>query len=161
MSPQRMSLILSMMIAAGDVRALPARATWPIHQALIWLAAEASRRSIDLGLPIRSEPDPDVCVAAVGAEEAICLLLHGGLLATQGHGYAARWCVDAELTSTIRRALFRHDPATARLIHQAGQRLATAASTAMKNLDSATVSWTSAIAGSTPTVRQPRLVALR
>lgn len=161
MSVRRMSDILSMMIAGGDVAALPARATWPVHRALLWLSDEATRRSVDLGLKILSEPDPDVCLAAVGAEEALSLLLDDGLLTGQGSGYTALWHVEGSFATYSRRAMLREEPATVRLICQAGQRLATAASTALKNADTAAASWASMVTGPSPTVRQPPLVALR
>jgi hypothetical protein len=160
MFPICMTDVLSVMMAAGEVVALPARVTWPVHRALIWLDEEAGRQGAMPSLTLTLRPDPDVFVAVDGAEQALAALIEDGFLFLSGTGYTARWTVDPDSATAARRALMRQEPVAALLLVQAGQRLATWASTALKNSDKAAASWASTVTGPMPTVRQPPLVAL-
>ncbi len=157
----RINKLLSIMMAAGEVTALPVRATWPVHRALAWLGEEAERRGTRPLSTLTLRPDPDACVAVDGAEQALATLIDEGFLVLSGTGYTARWAVNPDSAAAARRALLREEPFIAVLIVQAGQRLATWASTALKNADTAAASWASTVSGPMPTVRQPPLVALR
>jgi hypothetical protein len=161
MFSRRMIYLLRTMMAAGEVAALPARVTWPVHRALAWLGEEAWRRGTVPSLTMTVGPDPDACVAVDEAEHALETLVHEGFLVQSGTGYTARWAVDLDAATVARRGLLREDPVTAALLVQAGQRLATWASTALKNADTAAASWAFTVIGTTPVVRQPPLVALR
>ena len=156
-----MNRLLGMMMAAGEVAALPVRVTWPVHRALAWLGEEARRRDAMPSLMLTLRPDPDACVAVDGADQALATLVDEGFLVLSGTGYAARWTVNPDSAAVARRALLREELVTVVLIVQAGQRLATWASTASKNADTAAASWASTVFGPMPTVRQPPLVALR
>ena len=149
------------MMAAGEVTALPARVTWPVHRALAWFDEETARRDAAPSFTMIVRPDPDACVAVDGAEHALAILVDEGFLVQSGTGYTARWAVDQGSAIVARRALMCEDPLTAVLLVQAGQRLATWASTALKNADTAAASWASTVFWPMPTVRQPPLVALR
>lgn len=156
-----MSNLVSTMIAAGGVSALPVRTNWPVHRAVAWLADEARRSGLGLLSSVSVCPDPDACVALGGVDEAIEALVEEGFLSQSGTGYLARWVVDPASETSACRRLMREDVATARLVAQAGQRLATWASTALKNADRAAASWSSTVSSGTPTVRHPPLLALR
>src|SRR6516225_5295491 len=155
-----MNRLLAMIMAAGEVTALPVRVTWPVHRALAWLGEEAGRRGAMPSLTLTLKPDPDACVAVDGAEQALAALVGEGFLVLSGAGYTARWAVNPDSAAVARRELLREELVTAVLIVQAGQRLAMWASTALKNADTAAASWASTVVGPMPTVRQPRLVAL-
>lgn len=149
------------MMAAGGLVALPVAVSWPIHRALIWLHDEVEQRGQVLPFAVRVRSDPDAYIAVEGAEEALAALIAEGFLVLSGSGYTARWAVEAGGVTAARRALLREDPATGALVVHAGQRLATWASTALKNVDTASASWSATVCGPIPTVRQPPLVALR
>ena len=150
-----MADLLAMMVASAEVAALPVGVRWPVHRALCALAEDHAV------LAVSSAPDPDVFVRVDGADEALQALIERGLLEKTGSGYTARWVVQPYAIPAARRALLREEPSTAAVITQVGQRLATWASTALKNVDNAASSWASQVASPTPTVRQPPLVALR
>lgn len=152
---------LRTMMAVGEVNALPAGVTWPVHRALVWLRDEAERMGEELPFIVTVRPDPDALTAVEGADDAIVALVDEGFLVQSGLGYTARRTVEVRGATAARRALLREDPATVTLLVHAGQRLETWASTALKNADTAAASWASAVTGPTPTVRQPALVALR
>lgn len=156
-----MNIVLRIIMASGQVTGLPVRVTWPVHQALVWLSAEFSRRATAPPVPLTTRPDPDVCVAVDGVEDALAALIDEGFLVQAGAGYTARWVVDPESATSARRELLREDPLTGTLLVQAGQRLAVWASTALKNTETAAASWGVTVDGPTPTVRHPPLVALR
>jgi hypothetical protein len=153
--------VLRTILAAGEVTALPVRTTWPVHKAVLWLSSETDRLRIDLGLAVRTTPDPDVCMAAEGVEDALAALVADGFLRQSGVGYLATWVTDPDSLTLARRELFRADARVATLLAQAGQRLATWASTAVKNSDTAAESWGSTVRCSTPTDRHPVLVGRR
>lgn len=153
--------LLGTMMAAGGVSALPVRTNWPVHRALLWLAEEERRSGLEVLGSMSLQPDPDTCVAVAGVDEAIEALVEEGFLRRMGEGYLARWVVDPLSATSARRRLMREEIATARLVAQAGQRLATWVSTALKNADSAASSWSSTVVAGTPTVRHPPLLALR
>ena len=157
----RMCNVLRIMIAAGDVEALPVGVNWPVHRALAWLGSEAEGCGTDLSLTFKSWPDPDACIAVEGGDDAVAALIAEGFLVKCGAGYTARWAICPRAATDARRALMREGPLTAALFVQAGQRLATWSSTALKNSDTAAASWAFTVDGPIPTVRQPRLVALR
>jgi hypothetical protein len=157
----RMDLVLRAIIAGGEVAALPVRASWPVHRAVVWLASESARRGVEPPLPVITKPDPDVYVAVDGVETALAALVAEGFLVQAGAGYTARWVMDPCAAISARRELMRTDPQVAGLLVQAGQRMATWASTVLKNADTAAATWSSTVCGGTPTVRQPALVALR
>lgn len=161
MSSIRMKLILRTIIAGGEVTALPVRASWPVHRAIAWLASESARCGVEPPLSVITKPDPDVYIAVDGVETALAALIAEGFLVQAGAGYTARWVIDPDSAISARRELMRTDPHVADLLVQAGQRLATWASTALKNADTAAASWPPTVCGGTPTVRQPALVALR
>lgn len=156
-----MKLILRTIMAGGEVAALPVRATWPVHRAVVWLVSEFARLGIEPPLAVTTRPDPDVYTAVDGVESALTALVAEGFLVLSGAGYTARWVIDSSSVTSARRELMRTDPLVARLLVQAGQRLATWASTVLKNADTAAASWSSTLCGATPTVRHPALVALR
>lgn len=161
MSVIRMTDLLALMIASGEVGALPVRTRWPIHQAFMDLAHRVTDISADGGFELRTAPDPEVFTRVDGADEALILVVETGLLEQVGSGYTARWAVVPDAANNARRTLLREDPAMARAITQAGHRLATWASTVLKNVDTAAASWASTVTSSTPTVRQPPLLAVR
>lgn len=148
------------MIASGGTSALPVRTDWPVHRALVWVGAEADRCHSKLTDLISTNPDPAVGVAVSGAREALAALVHQGFLVVDGEGYTARWRVKEDAVASARRDLMQEDLVTAGLLVQAGQRLATLASTALKNADRAAASWAWTVAGPTPTVRHPPVLAL-
>lgn len=156
-----MNNLLATMMAVGGVAALPVRGNWPIHRALIWLSSECSRHGLTTPVTVTTKPDPDVCVAVDGLDDALDALIADGFLVLVGAGYTARWLIEPGLAVCARRDLLRTDPSTAKLVAQAGQRLASWASTALKNADTAAASWTSTVCGTMPTVRQPELVLLK
>ena len=160
MSQIRMQHVLRVMIVSGGVTALPARADWPVHKALVWLGAEATRCRSTLAELVSSSPDPDAGIAVAGVTEGVESLADQGFLALDGTGYTARWRVSEPAAVQARRDLMREDLLTAQLLTQAGQRLATWASTALKNSDTAAASWASTVAGPTPAVRHPPVLAL-
>jgi hypothetical protein len=156
-----MDLILRTIMAAGDVTALPVRVTWPVHRALVWLLTESLRCGAAPPLTMVTRPDPDACVAVRGVEKGLAALVNEGFLVQSGTGYTARWVVDPISATSARRELLREDPVVAGLLVQAGQRLATWASTALKNSDTAAASWSATVPDVTPTVRHPPLVLLQ
>jgi hypothetical protein len=156
-----MNMILRTIMAAGEMTALPVRVSWPVHRALGWLLAESSRCGAAPPLTMVTRPDPDACVAVEGVDRGLAALVDEGFLVQAGAGYTARWVVDPSSATSARRELLREDPLMAALLVQAGQRLATWASTALKNSDTAAASWPAAVHGATPTVRHPPLVLLR
>lgn len=160
MSVIRMAAVLRMMISAGEVSALPVGATWPAHQSVIWMNDQARKLGVLLPFIVSVRSDPATCVAVQGLDEALLLLSEEGVLAVEGSGYLAQWKVEPCAAPLARRQLLREDPALARLIVQAGQRLATLASTAVKNAETAALSWSSTVESGTPTDRQPPLVSL-
>jgi hypothetical protein len=157
----QMNGILRIVLGSGRLSALPVRVTWPIHRALIWLQVEASLSGAVPHLEFTTRPDPDVYLAVDGVEQALAALIAEGFLVQSGSGYTARWVIAPEAATSARRELLREDPLMATLLVQAGQRLATWASTALKNVDTAAESWASTVDGSTPAARHPRLVSLR
>ena len=146
-------------MAVGEMTALPVRVTWPVHRAVAWLLAECSRCGAAPPLRVMTRPDPDAYVAVDGVEKALAALIEEGFLVQLGAGYTANWIIDPHSATSARRELLREDPLMARLLVQAGQRLATWASTALKNSDTAAASWASTVSGAAPTVRHPALVA--
>jgi len=156
----RMQNLLRIIIASGGTPALPVRADWPVHKALVWIGTQSARNGSGLDDLISTFPDPTVGIAVVGATEGLRALVDQGYLALHGNGYTAQWRVDETAAAAARRDLMREDLVTARLLIQAGQRLATWASTALKNADKAAGSWGSTVSGPTPTVRQPPVLAL-
>lgn len=156
----RIQNLLRIMIACGDAEALPVRVDWPVHRALVWLGAEARREGSSLAGLISTFPDPAVGLAVEGADDALTALLDQGFLTIEGEGYTARWRVPDAAAVEARRDLLREDLLNARLLAQAGQRLATWASMALKNADTAAASWASTVSEPTPTVRQLPVLAL-
>ena len=132
-----------------------------MHRAVAWLSSESSRCGVAPPLPVITKPDPDAYVAVEGVEKALAALIDEGFLVQSGTGYTARWVISPGSATSARRELLRADPLTAGLLVQAGQRLATWASTALKNADTAAASWAATVCGATPTVRHPALVVLR
>jgi hypothetical protein len=155
-----MENILCAILAAGGVQALPVGATWPLHRAVLLLPDECSRRCIALPLQIAAQPDPSAGLAVDGLETAFSTLLAQGLVEQHGSGYTARWIITPDMIAS-RRALMRLRPEFAAVLAYVGQRLATWASTALKNIDTAAASWAPTVAGPMPTLRHPPLVALR
>jgi hypothetical protein len=156
-----MNGILRIILTSGYLPALPVRATWPVHRALVWLQAEASHYEAVPHFEFTTRPDPEVYVAVDGVEQALAVLIAEGFLVQAGSGYTARWVIAPEAAAAARRELLREDPLMATLLVQAGQRLATWASMVLKNADTAAASWAPTVDASTPAVRQPPLVALR
>lgn len=156
-----MADLLAMMIASGEVAALPVGIHWPVHRGFLELTKLADLADVDLGYRLTAAPDPDVCLRVSGAEEALTMVIGAGLFDQVGAGYEARWQVVAEAVTHVRRRVMTEDPRVAHVVTQAGQRLATAASTTLKNIDTASASWAPTVASATPAVRQPPLVALR
>jgi hypothetical protein len=156
----RMNSLLRIIIASGETPALPVRTNWPVHKALAWVGAESVRFGSNLADIISISPDPDAGQAVRGVAESLSALVDEGFLVLEGNGYTARWRVSQAAATSARRGIMREDVATARILVHAGQRLATWASTALKNADRAAASWAPTISESTPTVRQPPVLAL-
>lgn len=156
----QMNGILRVLLASGELSALPVRVTWPIHRALAWLQVKASQHGAAQRFAFTTRPDPDVCIAIDGVEQAMAALIAEGFLIQAGTGYTARWMIAPEAVAPARRDLLHEDALTATLLVQAGQRLATWASTALKNVDTAAESWAPTVDAGTPSARQPPLVAL-
>lgn len=146
-----MAAVLRMMIASSQVEALPARVEWPLHDAMRAALASADAQADGLGFMCEVHPDPDVYVRVVGLAEAFASLEDMGLIRPTGEGYLAIWRVAGEASALARRDLFREPAATARVIVQAGQRLATSVSTVLKNAQRASWSWDPMVASSGPT----------
>jgi hypothetical protein len=160
MSQIRIHNILRIMIASGSTPALPVGADWPVHKALVWLGTEAKRHRSTIAELISSYPDPDAGLAVAGVTGGLASLVDEGFLVLDGNGYTARWRVSEPAAAAARRDLMREDLQAARLLTQAGQRLATWASTALKNADIAAASWASTVSGPAPVVRQSPVLAL-
>lgn len=146
-----MAAVLRMMIASSRVEALPARVEWPLHDAMRAALANSDGQAGGLGFMCEMHPDPDVYVRVVGLAEAFATLEPTGFIRPSGEGYLATWLVADEASILARRDLFHEPTATARVIDQAGQRLATAVSTVLKNAQSAARSWAPMVASSGPT----------
>lgn len=82
-----MKLVLRTIMAAGEVTALPVRATWPVHRAVVWLSCESARSGMEAPLPVVTKPDPDAYVAVEGVEKALAALVAEGFLKQSGTGY--------------------------------------------------------------------------
>src|SRR5687767_1538945 len=93
MSVIRMTDLLAMMIASGEVVALPISARWPIHRAFMDLARRAYAAGVEAGFEVRTAPDPEVYTRVEGADEALTVAIEIGLLEKAGSGYTARWAV--------------------------------------------------------------------
>ena len=120
------------MIAAGDVRCLPARTPWPMHRALRMLYEEAGRDGNLRLLPPapRFVPDPEVGLAADGADRAFYNLVDDGVLFEASTGVEAVLVVDPMAQVRCRRALMTREAAGVALLQRAGERWAAFASTA-------------------------------
>ena len=111
--------------------------------------------------PLVLTSDPDAHLRVEGLDSAVDALVSAGFLLQAGTGYTGRWAVEPGAATKACLDLMRETPDTALLLVQAGQRLATWASTVLKNADTAAASWAETVSGPTPTVRQPPLVLLR
>ncbi len=158
---ERMDYLIRTIIAAGAVEALPVGVSWPVHRAVLMAVTEAARLGLPLDVTAEGFPDPDTYRAVPGVEAVLGNLALDGFMAIEGAGYTARWVVDTSAAALARRELFALPPETAGVLTYAGQRLATWASTALKNAETAAASWRPHVEGPTPTVRQPPLVAVR
>ena len=125
-------MLLADMMAAGGVRRLPARISWPMHRAVHLLYAEAGRTGkLDLLPPVPTFfPCPEAGVAASGADQALRALVRDGLIREDGIGLDARLVVDQAQLVDRRRALMGRDPRAVALLQRAGERWAAFASTA-------------------------------
>jgi len=146
-----MTTVLRMMVASSGVEALPARVEWPLHDAMRAALAEADSEAGGLGFVCEIHADPDVYVRVVGLAEAFRTLEQTGFVSPCGEGYLATWLVTSDAAVSARRDLLREPADTARVIAQAGQRLATSVSTVLKNAQRAARSWGPIVASSSPT----------
>ncbi len=146
-----MATVLRMMIASSGVEALPARVEWPLHDAMRAALAEADSEVGGLGFVCETHPDPDAYVRVVGLAEAFRILEQTGFFSPCGEGYLATWLITSDAAVSARRDLLREPTNIARVIAQAGQRLATSVSTVLKNAQSAARSWGPIVASSGPT----------
>ena len=161
MSQMAMSSIAAIILTGTTNPGLPARATWPIHDAVSWLSAEAVRVGAVLPFDAEVMADPDVMKAVAGLDATLGQLQARGLLRVEGAGYTAVLRVQPDLVPQARRFLLRLEPVLARLVDQACHRFEAAASTAVKNAALAAESWASSTTSATPTVRHPELVRVR
>src|SRR5713101_2182797 len=82
--------LVGLMLAAGGPTVIPARVSWPLHQALRELHAEAGRRGVRrLREPLVFRPCPDVALRASGADKVVFTLTQEGVLKPEGTGREA------------------------------------------------------------------------
>lgn len=156
MSVLPMSDLVRLMVAAGPVRVIPVRASWPLHKALLELSEDDRRLlSLNVGASWSTYLDPSAGVAVHGAEAALIELLESGAFIQEGCGYLARWRLTGPADQTLRRQLMAEAAETSAVVHRAGKRWATLAATVLKNADTAARSW-----DSTVVVKPNRLAAL-
>ena len=139
------------MLAAGGPAVIPARISWPLHQALRELHSEAGRRgSRGLLTLFALRPCPDVAVRVRGADEAVFALIQERVLTPEGAGRQAALRADVERLVTLRRDLMRLEPEAVRLIQWAGSRWAAFVATSAKNRSTDRRSFGPTVASSTP-----------
>lgn len=140
-----------MMIAAGDIKSLPARNPWPMHRALRELHDEAGRRGLRTaaGLELSFKPCPESGLAAQGADDALRMLVRTGLLAEVGTLSSARLAVDNDLLVRHRRRLMSLQPSVVALLQRAGSRWDALAAMSSKNLVARAASPSSMVASRT------------
>jgi len=135
MDHEPMSLLVGRMIAAADIRSIPARTPWPLHSALRELHEAAGRAGLREALgfgTICLAPCPEVGQSVKGADAAIRQLVRAGLLRETGVRSMARLEVDLHEVWPCRRSLMRLDAASIKLLQRAGERWAALAATATK-----------------------------
>jgi hypothetical protein len=133
---------LGLMIAAGEVHALPARTPWPMHQALRELYEDLGRRGLRraLDLELVFTPSPTVGLAVRGADEAFRALVREGVVVAEGAQLDACWLVERDAVVASRRALMTLEPQLVQLLQRAGSRWAALAETVSKKCAAAAAS---------------------
>jgi len=131
--------LVGLMLAAGGPQEIPARITWPLHQALRALDAEIRREGLLSKLPtvLDLRPSPDVGLAASGANGAVFALLRDGVLQPRGTGRRASLHANVDRLATYRRHLMRLEPRLAAVVHRAATRWAALVATSAKNRSTA------------------------
>jgi hypothetical protein len=127
--------LLGQIIAAGDVKRIPARVSWPLHAALKELHCEAGRLGLLGQLSVRPEfdPAPEAGLRARGADQALIELRREGVLRCVGENADATLEVDRDFLVYYSRLLMTVEPEIARLLQRAGSRWAALSSTVLKN----------------------------
>lgn len=151
MEKQAIGDLIGLMLAAGGPSVIPARISWPLHQALRELHDEAGRRGVrQLRAPLAFRSCPDVALRALGADDALFGLIQEGVLRPEGAGRQAALRADRDALVELRRDLMRLEPEAARLVQWAGARWAALVATSAKNRSTARQLSGSTVASSTP-----------
>lgn len=137
---QRIDLVPTMM-AAGGVTVIPVGVPWLLHDALAGLSAGAHDRLAEVFGSLDDRPDPEIGRRFAAVDDSWSAWSDSPLLRVEGCGVTARWTVQPEALGTWRKGLMRLQPEAVQALAQAGQRLATAADTVLKNADTAAASW--------------------
>jgi hypothetical protein len=154
MEIQSLRDLVGLMLAADGPRVIPARISWPLHEALRELDREARQAGLCVGA-VSFRASPDVGIEAQGADRAIFGLMQEGALVPEGTGRQAEMHADLERLTAFRRDLMRLSPRTATLIHRAGTRWAALVATSAKNRSTARRSSDSTLSSGTPNRLQP------
>lgn len=148
---QSLRNLVGLMLAAGGPPVIPARISWPLHQALRELHDEAGRRGTRrLLAPLAFHPSPAVALRATGADKAVFALMQEGVLQPEGVGRQAVLRADGQGLVRYRRELMRLNPDAAALVQLAGTRWAALVATSAKNRSTASRSSDIPRASSTP-----------
>lgn len=143
--------LVGLMLAADGPAVMPARISWPLHQALRELHDEAGRRGVRrLLASLAFRPSPDVALQARGGDEALFALMQEGVLRPEGAGRHAELRVDPDALVRLRRDFMRLEPEAARLVQWAGTRWAALVAMSAKNRSTALRSSGSTVPSSTP-----------
>lgn len=148
--------LIGLLIAAGGPTTLMERSPWPLHEALVALAANRETRALvanDIDFDLRPDADVGLEVAGVGA--AIHDLIGEGVLRVTGSGLNARLELDVDKHRAYRKQLMSLDLASATALQSIAHVWRARACTAEKTWARALASRAAMSRRGTPNRRQP------
>ncbi len=148
--------LIGLLVAAGGPTTLMDRSPWPLHEALVALAADVeTRRLIANDIDFHLRPDADVSVEVGGVGAAIYELIEHGVFRIAGSGLDARLELDVDKHRSYRRKLMGLDLGSATALQSIAQVWRARACTAEKIWARAFASRAPKSRPATPKCRQP------